>query len=155
MRKAIFDTSLTHASPRSILGFRFPALDTPLGTGTVLSSVSVSETHTPTRAVRFVPTATTHNSGGARSAAGVGSGGEPDDLVYGAWSHTPPRLRDALGEADELLEEEEQEEAGWEQEEHVASGGEDGVMKEVVGAATGGVGAAGEGALPVPVGVSS
>lgn len=63
-------------------------------------------------------------------------GGE--ELVEGLWSHTPPRLRDALGEEDQvfggLLEEEEvevEEVRGWE--EGVGGGGEDVGAVAVVG----------------------
>lgn len=88
------------------VGFRFPALDTPLGTGTVLSPNDLSEVHTPR--VRFDPSSL-HNS------AGRGVFGESEDeVVEGRWSHTPPRLRDALGEEDQLVGlDEEEGENGW------------------------------------------
>lgn len=71
-----------------------------------------------------------------------GEGLQGEELVEGRWSHTPPRLRDALGEEDQLLDLEEEEEegegGGWE-EAHGAAGEAVGVVGVGLDGAGGGL----------------
>lgn len=113
-------------------GFRYPEFPTPLGTGrnSGATSASLTRPHTPAKNVQFLtmavagPGPSSANMKKARSSTGgslgsngpalngVGGGGvdpgaEPGSWAgwaLGAWSHTPPRMSEAVGEEDDLVE---------------------------------------------------
>lgn len=92
-------------------GFRYPQLDTPLGTGTRHSSAtsaSATDPHTPSKAVHFLPSMLKPSSSSVKASRSSHKVENDSDESWGkgwadgAWSHTPPRLKDALGEEDDL-----------------------------------------------------